>query len=97
MSALLLWLMPCAMVVIRNITLLEVKGTLRDLNDAEQSYSADAGVVISEVCILLVFEDGQVDKADTLICTLGHIGPNISGWVYVSPIEEAWPIGGKDS
>lgn len=33
----------------KNLTLLDVKGTLKPLSESEQSYSTDAGVVISEV------------------------------------------------
>mgnify|MGYP003674436006 CR=1 FL=1 len=81
----------------KNITLIDVKGTLRALNESEQNYSTEAGVIISEVRISLVCEDNQVDEITTIICKAGRIGANISGWVYVSPIEQALPIGGDDS
>ena len=81
----------------KNITLLDVKGTLKPLNESEQTYSTDAGVIISEVRISLVCEDSQVDDVTGIIRTTGRIGPNISGWVYVSPIEHALPIGGPDN
>ena len=70
----------------KNITLLDVKGTLKPLSESEQSYSIDAGVVISEIRISLVCEDSQVDEVTGII----------SGWVYVSPIEQALPIGGPE-
>jgi nitrogen regulatory protein P-II 1 len=79
----------------KNITLLDVKGTLKPLNEAEQDYSTDAGVVISEVRVSLVCEDSHVDDVTGIIRKAGRIGPGISGWVYVSPIEQALPIGGK--
>ncbi len=78
----------------KNITLLDVKGTLKPLNESEQAYSMDAGVVISEVLIYLVCEDFQVDEVVGVIRSAGKIGQNISGWVYVSPVELALPIGG---
>ncbi len=81
----------------RNITMLDVKGTLKPLSESEQDYSTDAGVVISEIRISLVCEDSQVDDVTSIIRTAGRIGPNISGWVYVSPIEQALPIGGPDN
>ena len=75
-----------------NITLLDVKGTLKALNESEQNYSAEAGVVISEVRISMVCEDTKVDDVTTIIRKAGRIGPKISGWVYVSPIEQVLPI-----
>lgn len=81
----------------KNITLLDVKGTLKPLNESEQDYSTDAGVVISEVRISLVCEDPQVDEVTSIIRKTGQIGSNISGWVYVSPVEQALPIGGPGS
>ena len=79
----------------KNITLLDVKGTLKPLSESEQNYSTDAGVIISEVRISLVCDDSQVDEVTDLIRKAGKIGPYISGWVYVSPIEQALPIGGE--
>ncbi len=78
----------------RNITLLDVRGTLKPLNESEQNYSTEAGVVISEVRVSLVCEDSQVDEVTGIIRRTGKIGDNISGWVYVSPIEQSLPIGG---
>jgi nitrogen regulatory protein P-II 1 len=81
----------------KNIPLMDVKGTLKALNESEQDFSAEAGVVISEVRVSLVCEESQVDEVTTIIRKAGRIGSNISGWVYVSPIEQALPIGGKES
>jgi len=81
----------------KNITLLDVKGTLKPLSESEQDYSTEAGVVISEIRISLVCEDSQVDEVTSIIRKSGRIGPNISGWVYVSPVEQALPIGGPDN
>jgi len=80
-----------------NLTLLDVKGTLKPLSEAEQTYSSEVGVVIiSEVRISLVCEDTEVDLATDTIRQAGRIGPNVSGWVYVSPVEQALPIGDPD-
>jgi nitrogen regulatory protein P-II 1 len=81
----------------KNITLLDVKGTLKPLNESEQAFSSGAGVVISEVRVSLVCQDDEVDVVTGIICKAGRIGPHVSGWVYVSPIEQALPIGGKDT
>lgn len=47
--------------------------------------------------VSLVCEDLEVDTVTSIIRKAGRIGPNISGWVYVSPIEQALPIGGDDA
>jgi nitrogen regulatory protein P-II 1 len=83
---------------VTNITLLDVKGTLRPLSESEQEYSVKAGLaVISEVRISLVCEDYDVARITDIIRQAGRIGSSISGWVYVSPIEQVLPIGGADS
>ena len=81
----------------KNITLLDVKGTLKPLSESEQDYSTEAGVVISEIRISLVCEDSQVDEVTGIIRKTGRIGSSISGWVYVSPVEQALAIGGPDN
>jgi nitrogen regulatory protein P-II 1 len=80
----------------KNITLLDVKGAIKPLNESEQDYSSAAGVVVSEMRVSLVCEDADVDKVTALIRKTGHIGSNISGWVFVSPIDQALPIDGSD-
>ncbi len=83
---------------VTNITLLDVKGTLKPLSEAEQEYSVRAGlVVISEVRISLVCEDIDVLRVTGIIRQEGRIGSSISGWVYVSPVEQVLPIGGPDT
>jgi len=79
----------------KNVSLFDVKGTLKPLSESELAFSADAGVVISEVQISLVCEDTEVNTVTSVIRKTGHIGENISGWVYVSPVEQALPIDGK--
>ncbi|MEQ3701343.1 P-II family nitrogen regulator [Thalassolituus sp.] len=80
----------------RNISILDIMGTLKPLGEQELAYSSEAGVVISEVQLSLVCEDTEVDVVTSIIRKTGKIGPNISGWVYVSPIEQALPIGGTE-
>ncbi|WP_369857995.1 P-II family nitrogen regulator [Candidatus Thalassolituus haligoni] len=80
----------------KNLSILDIKGSLKPLGERELAYSAEAGVVISEVQLSLVCEDNQVDEVTSIIRKTGKIGPDISGWVYVSPIEQALPIGGTE-
>jgi nitrogen regulatory protein P-II 1 len=77
----------------RNLSLQDVKGTLRPVNESEEAYSSEARLVISEVKLALVCEDSEVDDIANIIRSTGKIGSGISGWVYVSPIEQALPIG----
>lgn len=81
----------------RNVALLDVKGTLKPLSDDERYYSADGiGLLIGEVRLELVCEDSEVDAVTTIIRTHGRIGrPRVSGWIYVSSVEQALPIGGN--
>lgn len=81
----------------RNLTLQDVRGMLKPLTFEEQEYSMDAsGQVISEVRLSLVVEDAQVDAVTAIIRTAARVGPNISGWVYVSPVDQVLPIGGPE-
>lgn len=78
----------------RNIVLQDVKGALKPLDEFEISYSVEARFVISEVKLSVVSDDAEVEKITSIIRDKGRIGPEISGWVYVSHIEQALPIGG---
>ncbi|QEY15955.1 MULTISPECIES: P-II family nitrogen regulator [unclassified Cellvibrio] len=79
----------------RNLNLQDVKGTLKPLGDFELTYSSEARLVISEVQLSLPCEDGEVESITSIIRETGRIGTDVSGWVYVSAIEQAWPIGGS--
>lgn len=81
----------------RNLALLDVKGTLKPLSDDEQYYSAEGvGLLIGEVRLELVCEDSEADAVATIIRTHGQIGhPRVSGWIYVSTVEQALPISGS--
>ena len=79
----------------RNISSQTVTGMLTPLSENEQAYSVDAGgLVISEVCLSLICDDSVVDTVTGIIRSVARIGHQVSGWVYVSPIEQALPIGG---
>ena len=80
-----------------NLTLHDVKGMLKPITENEQDYSAEAaGLVISESRLSLVVEDQEVDAAIAIIRTTARVGPHVSGYVYVSPVEQALPIGGPE-
>jgi nitrogen regulatory protein PII len=78
----------------KNITLLDVKGTLKSLSESEKVYSTEAELMISEVRLSLVCEDQQVPEIAKLIRKEGYIGEGVSGWIYISHIEKALPIDG---
>lgn len=79
----------------RNLTLQDVKGMLKPITESEQAFSTDAaGLVISEVRLSLVCEDQEVDAVTAIISTVARVGPHISGYIYVSPVEQVLPIGG---
>ena len=82
---------------VTNITLLDVKGTLKPLSEAEQAYSTEVGVVIiSEVRVSLVCDDAEVPRITDIIRSAGRIGDAVSAWLYDSPDEQALPIGGPE-
>jgi nitrogen regulatory protein P-II 1 len=78
----------------RHFVLQDVRGTLQPLEEAERVYSSAISLVISEAKLSLVCEEAQVSLITSIIRVSGSIGADISGWVYVSPIDQALPIGG---
>ena len=77
----------------RNITIQDVRGVLKPISEGERDYSVESGgLIISETRLSLVVEDQQVSSVTSIIRAVGHIGPGISGYVYVSPVEQALPI-----
>jgi nitrogen regulatory protein PII len=77
----------------RNITLQAVRGALKPVSEAEKDFSVEAGgLIISETRVSLVVEDHQVDRVTGIIRAVARIGSGVSGYVYVSPVEQALPI-----
>ncbi|MCC7330473.1 MAG: P-II family nitrogen regulator [Gammaproteobacteria bacterium] len=77
----------------RNITLQDVRGVLKPVSERELDYSVESGgLIISETRLSLVVKDEQVDKVTSIIRAVGHVGPGVSGYVYVSAVEMALPI-----
>lgn len=77
-----------------NLMLHDVKGTLKPLGEFEKTYSMEARVVISEVKLTLVCEDSDMESIVNIIRAKGRVGADISGWVYATTIDHAWPIEG---
>ena len=70
------------------ISLVDVKGTLKSLSPGETEYSLEYGQsVITEVKLEVVCADSELDKALEIIRTQGRAS-HASGWVYVSDIEQ---------
>ena len=79
----------------RRLSLFDVKGLLRALSAREQEYSVEFGdQVINEVQMELFCEDSDVARAVGIFRQVGHTGRPDAGWVYVSPVEQAFAIDG---
>ena len=76
-----------------NLSVIDVKGTLEALDNAERDYSLElGGSVITEVKLELVLPDEKVEQAVAVIRENGRTGQARAGWVFVSGIDAAWPI-----
>ena len=81
----------------KNLSVIDVKGMLKALDTREQNYSVEVGEkVITEAKLELACEDDRVDEAVRLIRENGRTGQALAGWVYVSDIIQAMPIGDED-
>ncbi len=79
----------------RRLTVIDVRGLLQALDNQELRYSVEIGErVTSEVRLDLLCEDDKVSRAIEVIREQGITGQPVGGWVYVVPIDEAWPIDG---
>lgn len=80
----------------RHLSVVDVKGLLRTLNDREQNYSIEIGErVTNEVKLEVFCEDDQAERAVQLIRLFGRTGQSVAGWVYQSTVDHAWPIDGR--
>lgn len=80
----------------QHLSVVDVKGLLRELSDREQSYSIDLGErVTSEVKLEVFCEDDQAERAVQVIRLFGRTGQSIAGWVYQSTVDRSWPIDGR--
>ncbi len=79
----------------RNLSIVDVKGTLKALDNKEQNYSVELGsAVITEMKLELVCEETQVDEAIQLIQQHARTGQADAGWIYVIDIGQAIRING---
>ncbi|ALP53666.1 transcriptional regulator [Candidatus Tenderia electrophaga] len=73
-----------------NLSIVDVKGTLKALDSKEQDYSVELGTaVITEIKLEVVCEETQVDEAIQLIREHARTGQNDAGWIYVIEIGQA--------
>jgi nitrogen regulatory protein P-II 1 len=78
----------------RRLSLAHVKGTLPPLLEKEHDYSIDSGTLfIAEVQLELVCDDSEVGRAAAIFKEVGHRGATLSGWLYISDLLAAIPIG----
>ena len=74
----------------RQLSLIDVRGLLRAITEREQEYSVElGGTVISEVQMEVYCEDDAVDRAVEIFRLVARTGKPASGWVYVTPVDEA--------
>ena len=74
----------------RNLSIVDVKGMLRALDNKEKNYSVELGsAVITEMKLELVCEISRVDEAIQLIQQHARTGQADAGWIYVIDIGQA--------
>lgn len=80
----------------RNLTVIDVQGLLKAMDNKEQRYSVEFGQkVITEVKLELVCEDEkQAAEAVELIREYGKTGQPQAGWIYVTRILSSIEISG---
>ncbi|GMT39503.1 MAG TPA: P-II family nitrogen regulator [Acidiferrobacteraceae bacterium] len=79
----------------RNLSVIDVKGMLKALDTKEQKYSIEIGdEVITEMKLELVCDDeNRTAEAVRIIQEHGQTGQPEAGWIYISEIQAALPIG----
>lgn len=79
----------------RNLTMHDVRGMLKPITEAEGDFTSEAGtLVISEARLSLVVPDEEVAGVVAIIQRVAPVGPSVSGYIYVSPVDQMLPIGG---
>ena len=80
----------------RNLSIVDVKGMLKALDNQEQNYSVELGsAVITEMKLELVCDEARVDEATQLIQQHARTGQTDAGWIYVIDIGQAIRIEGE--
>ncbi len=71
----------------RQMSFIDVQGTLRALNEEEREYSLEIGQeVITETKLELFCEEDQLEKAVEIIQKTARTSQKVSGWLYVSDL-----------
>ncbi len=82
----------------KRLTVIDVRGLLQAINPGEHDYSVQIGErVTNEVRLELVCAESEVAAAVNAIRSKGFTGQTVSGWVYLTTIDDAWPIDGQQS
>ena len=77
------------------LSLTGVKGSLKAASARQRDFSVELGDELSrEVEIKVFCEDEQVQRAIEILRQLGRTGQTEAGWVFVSPVEQAFTIDG---
>lgn len=78
-----------------NLSVVDVKGMLAALDERERDYSIELGEeTITEVKLEVVCEDeNRTAEAVRLIQENAKTGQPEAGWIYISEIQAALPIG----
>ncbi len=80
----------------KNLSIIDVKSTLKASSTEEQEYSMDIGEkVITEAKLELICEEIQQDEAVHIIRSAAITGKPDAGWIYVSPIAAVYAIEGE--
>lgn len=79
----------------QNLSIIDVMGMLKALDSKEQEYSIEVGSkVITEVKLELVCEDeDRTAEAVRIIREHARTGHLDAGWIYITEIQSALPIG----
>ncbi len=76
-----------------HLSINDVAGTLKALDNKEQNYSIEFGEgVITEVKLELICEDDRAAEAIKLIRESAQTDQRLSGWIYMYDISHATPI-----
>jgi len=74
----------------------DVAGTLKALDNKEKDYSIEFGEgIITEVKLELICEDDRADEIIKLITDSAQTGQKLAGWIYVYDISGVIPINKK--
>ena len=76
-----------------HLSINDVSGTLKALDNKEQNYSIEFGEdIITEVKLELICDDEHIDEAVALIRASAQTGQSLAGWIYIYDITKVLPI-----